>query len=311
MNDLKGVITANYIKIVESVVKEEIDLLLLYLAIVVMKVSGHRYGSFLEATSTAAKLAVYITYLEQGRNQRKTGFLHHIETRRVKQIVEEMEAVITEGKGLKMLGKREPQYLIGIPYLWKDNYPVQNGERFTFQGFSEIERQYLASLLPPDAPDACIITDAELTDLIHQIHCQCQEELEISERRELSDFLIDHIRFCLLHSGTAKQIKLPDYSICFYALLKQSYTPKSHASRVQAMFFDTLRFFKIMHQWTCNDPDVFRAIEVFTIDPDSYNDAVGELDEFLTNWADKYHSENKRPVVLQLVLGDQTDDLNT
>lgn len=310
MDDLKGAITANYIKLVESVVEEEIDLLLLYLAIVIMKVSGHRYGSFLEATSTAAKLAVYITYLEQGRNLRKTGFLHHIEARRVKQIIEEIESVITQGKGLKMLGKKEPQYLIGIPSLWKDKYSCESRKKFTFDSFSEIEKQYIESFLPSDAPKACVITDSELVDLIQQVHDQCQEDLPEGERRDISEFLIEHIRFCLIHSGTVKQIKLPNYSICFYALLKKTYTPKSHASRVETMFLDTLRFFKIMHQWASQEPNVFRAIEVLNLDPDSYNDAIQELDNFLMLWADKYHSDGKRAVVLQLVLGDQTDDLN-
>jgi hypothetical protein len=92
-----------------------IDQILLYIAFSAMRTGGHRHGAFLDAAATAAKCAIYTTYLEQGENLRMTGHLHHIEPKRVKAIVEEMRQALTEGKLLKMLGSQEPRYLIQFP----------------------------------------------------------------------------------------------------------------------------------------------------------------------------------------------------
>ena len=43
-----------------------------------MRTGGHRHGAFLDAAATAAKCAIYMTYMEQGQNLRMTGHLHHI-----------------------------------------------------------------------------------------------------------------------------------------------------------------------------------------------------------------------------------------
>jgi hypothetical protein len=68
-----------------------IDKLLFYIAHLALKFGGHRYGSFIEAATTAAKLSVYVSYLEHGRSLNKTGLLHHIEPKRVKEIIREVE----------------------------------------------------------------------------------------------------------------------------------------------------------------------------------------------------------------------------
>ena len=47
------------------------DWILYYLATSTMKMGGHRYGAFLDAATTAAKLAIYSSYQEQGANIRK------------------------------------------------------------------------------------------------------------------------------------------------------------------------------------------------------------------------------------------------
>ena len=85
-----------------------IDEIMMYLAFSAMCTGGHRHGAFLDAAATAAKCAIYTTYVEQGKNLRMTGHLHHIEPKRVKVIVEEMQAALTEGRILKMLGSQEP-----------------------------------------------------------------------------------------------------------------------------------------------------------------------------------------------------------
>ena len=106
-----------------------IDQILLYLAFSAMHTGGHRHGAFLDAAATAAKCAIYTTYLEQGENLRMTGHLHHIEPKRVKAIVEEIRQALTEGKLLKLLGSQEPRYLIQFPYVWLRRYPWQPGQR--------------------------------------------------------------------------------------------------------------------------------------------------------------------------------------
>lgn len=75
----------------------DIDLLLILLVVNLIKNLGHRYGSVIDAVSIAAKFAVYLTYLEEGRNLRRTGFLHHVEPRRVKEIVNEFSSLIENG----------------------------------------------------------------------------------------------------------------------------------------------------------------------------------------------------------------------
>ena len=104
-----------------------IDEIMMYLAFSAMCTGGHRHGAFLDAAATAAKCAIYTTYVEQNSNLRMTGHLHHIEPKRVKAIVEEMQAALTEGKLLKMLGSQEPGYLIQLPHIWMQRYPWKTG----------------------------------------------------------------------------------------------------------------------------------------------------------------------------------------
>ncbi|HEY9737847.1 MAG TPA: heterocyst differentiation control protein, partial [Trichocoleus sp.] len=74
------------------------DKILMYLALGAMKMGGHRYGAFLDAATTAAKLAIYSTYVEQGNNIRKTGFLYHVEPKRVKAIIKEVQEALELGQ---------------------------------------------------------------------------------------------------------------------------------------------------------------------------------------------------------------------
>ncbi len=104
-----------------------IDQIMMYLAFSAMRTGGHRHGAFLDAAATAAKCAIYTTYMEQGQNLRMTGHLHHIEPKRVKAIVEEVRQALSEGKLLKMLGAQEPRYLIQFPYVWLEQFPWEPG----------------------------------------------------------------------------------------------------------------------------------------------------------------------------------------
>jgi hypothetical protein len=134
------------------------DQIMLYLAFSAMRTGGHRHGAFLDAAATAAKCAIYMTYLEQDGNLRMTGHLHHIEPKRVKAIVEEVGQALTEGKLLKMLGSQEPRYLIQLPYVWMKQYPWQPGRsRICSTSLTSEEKRTLEQKLPPQLPDAQLI----------------------------------------------------------------------------------------------------------------------------------------------------------
>lgn len=144
-----------------------IDQIMIYLAFSAMRMGGHRHGAFLDAAATAAKCAIYMTYLEQDQNLRMTGHLHHIEPKRVKVIVEEVRQALTEGKLMRMLGSQEPSYLIEFPYIWIEQYPWQAGRsRVPGTSLTMEEKRQIEDKLPPNLPDAMLINAFQLMDLI-------------------------------------------------------------------------------------------------------------------------------------------------
>lgn len=309
MNQIEEVLASGHYKLVESILSDDTDLLLLYLAIVSMKFSGHRYGAFLDAASTAAKLAVYTTYLAQGRNQRKTGFIHHIETKRVKAIVQEVEAALTRSKDLKQLRSREPQYLMGIPHLWIKKFPPQKGTFQPVMGLSQRDKAYISSIWMEDWVKAGIIPETDFLDLIIEIHNTAQNHLPELERPPLSDSMTEHIKFCLLNSGTVVEIKLLDLRYPFFALAKTSYSPKSYSSRIDVMIRDTLSFFKILKSWAQQDETAFRAVESLEIKPENYQAEIAELDQFLMHWANRHHDPDGQSYVLYSAVGPDRSDV--
>ncbi len=68
----------NDIDLIKRLGPSAMDQIMLYLAFSAMRTGGHRHGAFLDAAATAAKCAIYMTYLEQGQNLRMTGHLHHL-----------------------------------------------------------------------------------------------------------------------------------------------------------------------------------------------------------------------------------------
>jgi hypothetical protein len=95
----------NDIDLIKRLGPSAMDQIMLYLAFSAMRTGGHRHGAFLDAAATAAKCAIYMTYLEQGQNLRMTGHLHHLEPKRVKIIVEEVRQALTESTSLCLDGK--------------------------------------------------------------------------------------------------------------------------------------------------------------------------------------------------------------
>jgi hypothetical protein len=294
---------SNDVDLIKSLSPSAMDQIMLYLAFSAMRTSGHRHGAFLDAAATAAKCAIYMTYLEQGQNLRMTGHLHHIEPKRVKVIVEEVRQALTEGKLLKMLGSQEPRYLIQFPYVWLEQYPWQPG-RSRIPGTSLLsdEKRQIEEKLPKHLPDAQLINSFQFMDIIEFLHGRSQEDLPVDRRMPLSEALAEHIKRRLIYSGTVTRIDSP-WGMPFYALTRASYSPADEEERTYIMVEDTARYFRMMKDWADRQPRVVRILEELDIPPERIDQALDELDEVIRAWADRHHKAGGNPFILQMVVG--------
>jgi Peptidase family S48/Heterocyst differentiation regulator C-terminal Hood domain len=298
---------SNDIDLIKRLGPSAMDQIMLYLAFSAMRTSGHRHGAFLDAAATAAKCAIYMTYLEQGQNLRMTGHLHHLEPKRVKIIVEEVRQALTEGKLLKMLGSQEPRYLIQLPYVWMEKYPWMPGRsRIPGTNLTSEEKRQIEQKLPSNLPDAQLVTSFEFLELIEFLHKRSQEDLPTEHRMDLSEALAEHIKRRLLYSGTVTRIDSP-WGMPFYALTRPYYASADDEERTYIMVEDTARFFRLMRDWAERQKNTFRAIETLDILPERLEPAMEELDEVIRAWADRYHQDGGVPTVLQLVFGNRDD----
>ncbi|WNZ21559.1 MAG: heterocyst differentiation master regulator HetR [Leptolyngbya sp. IPPAS B-1204] len=293
----------NDVDLIKRLSPSAIDQIMIYLAFSAMRMGGHRHGAFLDAAATAAKCAIYMTYLEQDQNLRMTGHLHHIEPKRVKVIVEEVRQALTEGKLLKMLGSQEPSYLIEFPYIWLEQYPWQPGRsRVPGTSLTLEEKRQIEEKLPPNLPNAQLINAFQLMDLIEYLHEQSQTTLPPDRRAPLSEALAEHIKRRLIYSGTITRIDSP-WSIPLYALMRASYAPADEEERAYTMIEDTARFFRMMKDWSERRPGTIRILEELDIPADQMEDALEELDEIIRAWADRHHQKGGKTVALQMVVG--------
>jgi hypothetical protein len=280
-----------------------LDQIMLYLAFSAMHTSGHRHGAFLDAAATAAKCAIYTTYMQEGQNLRLTGQLHHIEPKRVKVIVEEVEQALTDGKLLKMLGSHEPRYLIQFPYLWIELYPWQPGQsRISGNSLTSLEKRQIEEKLPANLPDAQLINSIQFMDLLELLHSRSQEDVPLERQMPLSEALADHIKRRLVHSGTVTRIDSA-WGIPFYALTRTAYSPVDEQERAYTVVEDTARYFSLMRSWAERQPRTMRLLEELNIPSERINQALQELDELISAWADRYHQAGGEPFVLQSVVG--------
>lgn len=298
---------SNDIDLIKRLDPSAMDQIMLYLAFSAMRTSGHRHGAFLDAAATAAKCAIYMTYLEQGQNLRMTGHLHHLEPKRVKIIVEEVRQALTEGKLLKMLGSQEPRYLIQFPYVWLEKYPWQPGKsRVPGSSLTSEEKRQIEQKLPSNLPDAQLVSSFEFLDLIEFLHKRSQEELPPEHQMPLSEALGEHIKRRLLYSGTVTRIDSP-WGMPFYALTRPFYAPADDQERTYIMVEDTARYFRMMKNWAERRRNAMRLLEELDILPEKMEQAMEELDEVIRAWADKYHQDGGIAVVLQTAFGERED----
>jgi hypothetical protein len=294
--------------LIKSLSPSAMDQILLYLAFSAMRTSGHRHGAFLDAAATAAKCAIYMTYMEQGKNLRMTGHLHHIEPKRVKVIVEEVQQALTEGKLLKMLGSQEPRYLIQFPYVWLEHYPWQPGRsRISGSSLTQEEKRVIENKLPQYLPDAQLINSFQFMELIDFLHTRSQEDLEPNRRMPLSEALAEHIKRRLTYSETVIKIDSP-WGMPFYALNRATYSPEDQEERTFIMVEDTARYFRLMKDWAERQPRVMRVLEELDVPPERIDRATEELDEIIRQWADRYHQEGGETMVVQMVFGPKEED---
>ena len=300
----------NNTDLVKKLEPSAIDEIMMYLAFSAMCTGGHRHGAFLDAAATAAKCAIYTTYVEQGKNLRMTGHLHHIEPKRVKVIVEEMQAALTEGRILKMLGSQEPGYLIQLPYIWLRNHPWTPGT-YRVPGTSlsssekrQVEEKLKAANLTDTLPDAQVLNGLQFMELIEFLHSRSQENLPDGRRMALSDALAEHIRRRLIYAGTVARIDSPIGGMPFYALTRASYSPVCEEERTYTMMEDTARYFSLMREWADPKPGARRILEELNIPKEHREAAFDELDQLISEWANKYHMESGQPTVVQMAMGD-------
>lgn len=293
----------NDVDLIKRLSPSAIDQIMIYLAFSAMRMGGHRHGAFLNAAATAAKCAIYMTYLEQEQNLRMTGHLHHIEPKRVKVIVEEVRQALTEGKLLKMLGAQEPSYLIEFPYIWLEQYPWEPGRsRVPGTNLTLEEKRHIEEKLPANLPNAQLINSFQLMDMIEYLHQQSQQDLPIDRRMQLSEALAEHIKRRLIYAGTITRIDSP-WSMPFYALTRASYAPANEEERAYTMIDDTARFFRMMKDWSERRPYVLRILEELDIPLDRVEQAFEDLDETIRAWADRYHQKGGKTFSLQMVIG--------
>jgi Peptidase family S48/Heterocyst differentiation regulator C-terminal Hood domain len=294
----------NDANLIKSLSLSALDQIMFYLAFSAIRTGGHRHGAFLDAAATAAKYAVYLTYVEQDQNLRRTGLLHHIEAKRVKEIVEEVRGGLTEGKLYKILGSQEPRYLIQFPHVWLEKYPWQPGRsRFPISGLTTVEKRQIEEKLPPKLPDAQLINSFQLMELIESLHNSSQEGLPPQRCLPLSEALAEHIKGRLLYSGTIARIDSAYLGLPFYALARAFYSPADAGERTYLVVEDTARYFCLMKDWAERRPQVGRILEELDIPSDQIDQAFEELDKLLRAWADHYHRAGGTPFILQMVFG--------
>jgi hypothetical protein len=282
-----------------------LDEILLYLAFCVLRGTGYRHGAFLDAAATAAKCAIYTTYQEQDGNLRMTGHLHHIEPKRVKVIVKEIEDSLREGQLLKMLGSQEPSYLIELPYVWQEHYPLAPGQSpMVGHNLSLEHREYFEQRLPEGLPHAQIVNSLQFSDLIEFLHMRSQEKFPEDRRMPLSEALAEHIKRRLLHAETVMRLDNP-WGMPYYVLCRPSYAPEGEEERIYTMVEDTARYFRLMREWSEKKPNVMRIFESLDIPEADLPEAQAELDELMRNWADKYHKRGERTMAVQMVFGEK------
>ena len=297
----------NQLDLIKSLSPSAMDQIMLYLAFSAMRTSGHRHGAFLDAAATAAKCAIYMTYLEQNENIRMTGHLHHIEPKRVKVIVEEVKQALTQGKLLKMLGSQEPRYLIQFPYIWMEQFPwIPGRSRISGNSLSPEEKRHLEEKLPPNLPDAQVVNSLQFLELIEFLHSRSQEDFPTDRSLPLSEAMAEHIKRRLIYSGTVTRIDSP-WGLPFYALTRASYSPVDGKERTYTVVEDTAQFFRLMRDWAERMPNAMRVLEELDIPPENIDQAMADLDRVIRDWADKHHRDGGEPMILQMVFGEQKE----
>ena len=200
------------------------------------------------------------------------------------------------------VGARKPYWLIRLPSFWLNTYPSKIGEpRFlgVDLSFSELER--ITNQLPCKIPDAQIITLEKLMKLLNSLYDFYIQDFPDKKEESLSLDFAESLQESLLKSGTV--VKLETFEgENLYVLARLSYAPENEAERLEAATEDVIRFFSMTRDWAMRKDGTMRILEELELPSDKVQQAFEELDIFLREWADKYHTQGGNKTILQSIL---------
>jgi hypothetical protein len=282
---------------------DDVQIIMIYLAYTAMRRTGYRYGAFLESASNAAKVAIYITYLESEMSFRGLSHLFHIESNRVRSILEESKQLLEEMRCSREGASFDPYHLIQLPYLWLERYPISSNQLiFSELSINEQQQKRLMKRLPHGKLRAKVVSEVQLYEMLHDLQNRVNQEQISRSSTALSEAFTQHLLYCLLHSGTIIRLGSVD-GVRYYALTRSCYSPFGERERSTSMLRDTRNFITLMKHWITRENNAMRIVEELCISPERVSDAQSELDILIRNWADKYHEDGQLAITLTAVVG--------
>lgn len=217
--------------------------------------------------------------------------------------MDELIQALTEGKQLRMLGSKEPRYLIQFPYVWLERYPWQSGRSRIFDpSLNSEQKRQIETILPDRLLDAQVVNSRQLLELIEFLYARSQDDLPSEQCVPFSEAIAEDIKRRLIASETVTSIDSP-WGAPYYALTRASYSPVDWEERTYNLVEDMSQYFRLMKNWADRKPRAMRLLEELDILPDRIEPAMQELDELIRAWADKYHDDQGQPMILQAAFG--------
>jgi Heterocyst differentiation regulator C-terminal Hood domain/Peptidase family S48 len=223
---------------------------------------------------------------------------------RIKTIFDEINQALIDGNQLRQINAQDPYYLNQVPYVWIERYPLSSEKSRILDDIllAPEEIQELEDFLPSNLPNAQVIGSSYFFEIIRLIHMRAQENWQGQQKPAFSQATVEYIEKSLVDSGTVQRVD----NFCgrtLYVLLTMSYSPYDKKERTYVMVEEAARYFRFLKAWEENQVDTLRITEWLNIDPENLSQALHELDDIIREWADKYHIEDGKLIVLQAMIG--------